>query len=88
MDITTNKCCGNCKFQEKNECHRYPPTLYGSGQENEDSSGFPFVRETDWCGEYISKSEFGCLIPVVFYKEEGIKTIHAEKKYDENLNEI
>ena len=35
--------CRTCAFYDDATCHRSPPTL----------TGFPGVRPTDWCGEYV-----------------------------------
>lgn len=55
-----NKKCGNCKYlgvQKKNEadypcCRRYAPKLSHNPYYAPDSSVWPGVSLSDWCGEW------------------------------------
>ena len=46
--------CKSCKFYSRPNCHKYPPTLSGDYS----SARFIKVDETDWCGEWKSKTQF------------------------------
>jgi hypothetical protein len=52
-------CCRDCKFGQipstwmgQQECHRFPPTNTRL-MSGEPDQAWPFVRETDFCGEFI-----------------------------------
>lgn len=42
--------CKNCKFFDKGECKRYPPSIGPSGWKI-----LPRVDYHDWCGEFVNK---------------------------------
>lgn len=50
--------CETCAFQEKGDCHRYPPQVLVLPEKSKGSIGpsaktvFPEVDDRDWCGEY------------------------------------
>lgn len=39
--------CDNCKFYDRGECKRYPPSTTPSGWKS-----YPRVEHHDWCGEF------------------------------------
>lgn len=43
--------CENCKFYDRGECKRYPPTQLGTGSYSQHVR----VQVYDWCGEFVKK---------------------------------
>ena len=52
-----NKECGGCRFydEERGRCHRFPPQSEHGLIDNWWT--FPYVRPSDWCGEWQKKQE-------------------------------
>lgn len=54
--------CGNCRWWGGGNCHRYPPKMAvlpanpRSRTPYSLSVQFPWVSDTDWCGEFSPKT--------------------------------
>lgn len=50
--------CENCRFFLNKRCHRYPPQLWCSTEQDNCSysTAFPEVEKDDWCGEWRSNA--------------------------------